>query len=401
MAHGLFWLAVLALAYTWIGYPLLLATLARHRRPPLASRRRLPRVSVIIAAYNEAGCISAKLRSTLGQRYPYDRLEVIVVSDGSTDDTDRLVTGYPDPRVRLIRQEARSGKSVALNRGVAASLGDVLVFTDANALFGEGAIARLAAPFADPRVGIVSGQGLYAAGGADARAVSNGYVRYEARIRAGEAALGCLAGVDGAIYALRRDLYRDLDAVAVNDLVHPIQAALDGYTARFDPGACTVEPPSRGGEQEFHRHVRIIAQGMHIVRVWLPALVRQHRWRALWMIASHRVLRWATLPLLGTVLVTSSTLAARNVLFLPLVGGQIAFYLLALAGRAAERRGLPLGRFALPYYFCVVSVAGFAGFVRFLRSGADAVWAPTSQIGSGVAPPPRSGEARTTAGRAA
>jgi cellulose synthase/poly-beta-1,6-N-acetylglucosamine synthase-like glycosyltransferase len=401
MTIVLFSLAALALAYTWVGYPLLLTTLARRRRRSLMPRRRLPRVSVIVAAYNEAACISAKLRSALEQRYPYDGIEVIVVSDGSTDDTDRIVAGYPDPRVRLIRQDARSGKSVALNRGVAASLGDVLVFTDANALFGPGAIARLAAPFADPAVGIVSGQGLYASGAADARAVSNGYVRYEAHVRAGEAALGCLAGVDGAIYALRRDLYRELDAVAVNDLVHPIQAALDGYTARFDPGAYTMEPPSRGGEQEFRRHVRIIAQGMHIVRVWLPALVRHRRWRALWMIVSHRVLRWATLPLLATVLATTSTLAAENPVFAALVGGQLAFYLLALAGHAAERRGLTLGRFAIPYYFCVVSIAGFAGFVRFVRSGADAVWAPTSQIRSGEAQPIRSGEAQPTRAGAA
>src|SRR5207237_612084 len=161
--------------------------------------------------------------------------------------------------------------------GVAAARGEVLVFTDANALFAPDAIARLAAPFADPRVGLVSGQGLYGAGG-DARVAASGYVRFEAALKAGESGLGFVASADGAIYALRRALYRDLAASEVNDLLHPIQVCLAGYRCRFDADAVTVEPPSRDGGQEFRRHVRIIAQGAYLLRRWLPALVRARRW---------------------------------------------------------------------------------------------------------------------------
>ena len=206
-----FWAAAALLGYTWVGYPLLLLAL-RRAAPGDAARRRsvTPHVSVIVAAYNEAGSIVAKLASTLArQRYPHARLEAIVVSDGSSDATDAFVQRYPDDRVRLVRQEPRAGKSPALNRGVAAARGEVLVFTDANALFAPDAIARLAAPFADPRVGLVSGQGLYGAGG-DARVAASGYVRFEAALKAGEAGLGFVASADGAIYALRRALYRDL-----------------------------------------------------------------------------------------------------------------------------------------------------------------------------------------------
>ena len=377
-----FWLAVALLAYTWVGYTLLLRGLGAGRRRGGAPPAARPSLSVVVAAFNEAQWILRKIDGTLAQRYPARKLEVIVVSDGSTDATDALVSRHPDPRVRLVRQEPRAGKSAALNRGVAAARGDVLVFTDANALFGPDALARLAAPFADPRVGMVSGQGLYAAAGSDARAVASGYVRYEALIRKGESALGFQASADGAIYALRRSLYRELRAVEVNDFLHPIQAALEGYESRFDPDAYTVEPPSTGGGQEFRRHVRIVAQGMHLLRRWLPPLVAARRWRAVWMLVSHRALRWTTMPALATALATTVALLDHGVFYAAALGGQAAFYALALAGCAAEHAGRGLGRLALPYYFCLVTAAGVAGFARFLRGGVQAVWAPA---GAGVA----------------
>ena len=379
-ARVVFWLAAAVLAYTWIGYPLLLRALAllSRRRPPRRAAR--PSLSVIIAAYNEAACIRAKLNSTLSQRYPGRRLEVIVVSDGSTDVTDAVVASYPDPRVRLVRQEPRAGKSPALNRGTLAARGDVLVFTDANALFAPEALARLAAPFADPRVGLVSGQGLYGGLDGDARVVSSGYVRYEAALKSGESALGFLASAVGAIYALRRDLYRELAAAEVNDFLHPIHAALAGFESRFEPGAFTVEPPSRDGGQEFRRHARIVAQGMHLVRRWLPTLAVTGRWRAIWMLLSHRVLRWLNAPALLALLGASVALLPQSALYRVALAGQVAFYALALAGWLGERAGRGLGRLAIPYYFCLVSAAGVAGFARFVRGRAEAVWAPTGAM---------------------
>jgi hypothetical protein len=371
-----FWLAAALLAYTWIGYPLLLYLLAARRRarPPLEPAR--PSLSVIVAAYNEAGCIREKIDSTLAQRYPGQRLEIIVVSDGSTDATDAVVARHPDPRVRLIRQEPRAGKSVALNRGAAAARGDLLVFPDANAMFARDALARLAGPFADPRVGLVTGHGLYADTTGDARAVSSGYVRYEARLRAGESALGFQSSADGAIYALRRGLYRELRSTEVNDFLHPIQAALAGFTSLFDPAAYTVEPPSTSGGQEFRRHVRIVAQGMHLLSRWLPPLIAARRWGPVWMLLSHRALRWTSALSLAVLLAANLALLDRGPLYAAALLGQGAFYALALAGWAAERSGRSLGRLAIPYFFCLVAAAGPAGFYRFVRGGAQAVWAP-------------------------
>jgi glycosyl transferase family 2 len=378
-ARVAFWLSAPILAYAWLGYPLAVAWLARHVRRERPRQAAWPRVSVIVAAFNEATSIAEKLRTTIEQRYPAGRLQVVVVSDGSTDGTDEVVRRCQDRRVRLVRQERRAGKSVALNRGVALATGDILVFTDANAMFAPDAIARLAAAFADPGVGLVSGHGLYAGSTtADARAVGNGYVHYEARIRAAEAALGFMAGVDGAIYAMRRELFRELDPAEVNDLLHPIQIELAGRACRFEPDAYTVEPPSDGGRQEFGRHVRIIAQGVHIVRQWLPRLVRARRWRATWMLVSHRVLRWTSAPLMVAALVANLALSATDGLYAVTLAGQAAFYGAALAGLVAERLGVGIGRLSVPYYFCVVCAAGVGGVIRYARSGAQAVWAPTS-----------------------
>lgn len=386
IAAAAFWLAGALLAYTWVGYPLMLRLLAARRRAPAAPvAPARPRLSVIVAAYNEAGCIREKLDTTLAQPYPAGSLEVIVVSDGSTDATDAIVARHPDGRVRLIRQEPRGGKSPALNRGAAAARGELLVFTDANAMFTRGALARLAAPFADPAVGLVTGHGLYAATTGDARAVSSGYVRYEARLRAGESALGFQASADGAIYALRRELYRELHATEVNDLLHPIQVALAGRISRFEPDAYTVEPPSHDGAQEFRRHVRIVAQGMHLLRRWLPPLIAARRWGPVWMLLSHRALRWTTAPALTVLLSANFLLLDRGPVYTLGLLGQGAFYALALAGWTAERAGRRVGRLAIPYYFCVVAAAGLAGLYRFLRGGAQAVWSPAGARATGRA----------------
>jgi hypothetical protein len=223
---------------------------------------------------------------------------------------------------------------------------------------------------------MVTGQGLYAAAGGDARAVASGYARYEALIRAGESALGFQASADGAIYALRRGLYRDLRTTEVNDLLHPIQAALSGYTSHFEPAAYTVEPPSSDGGQEFRRHVRIVAQGMHLLRRWLPRLIAARRWGIVWMLLSHRALRWTTAPALAVLLAASLALADRGGVYPLALAAQGAFYALALGGWLAERAGHGLGRLAMPYYFCLVITAAMAGLARFLRGRVHAVWAP-------------------------
>ena len=363
MIRAVFWASALLVSYPYVIYPGIMVAIGRLRRRPPLPDGPLPNVSVLVAAYNEETWIARKIESTLTQDYPAERLEVIVVSDGSTDGTAAHVRSCDDPRVRLIEQPARQGKSVALNAAVQHARGEVLLFTDANALFAPGAIRRLAEHFADPGVGLVSGQGRYDdPSSGTPKAVANGYVRFEALLKRGESVLGFIAGADGAIYAMRRALYRDLGAEQVNDLLHPIQTALAGLASRFEPAACTVEPPSRDAGQELRRHVRMIAQGFEIVVHTLPLMLARRLWMPTWVLCSHRLLRWVGATGLIGLAITAPA-ASGGWFARAAVVGQVGFYTLAFIGWVAERLGVPLVRLSVPYYFCVVSLAGAWGML--------------------------------------
>ncbi len=369
----LFFLSLLLVVYPYVVYPALMGIIGKLWPPSPPQGSELPSVSVVVAAYNEAEWIGRKIESTLGQEYPEDRLEVIVISDGSTDRTGEIVADFQDPRVKLLVHNERRGKSVALNLGVEGAKGEILVFTDANALFAPGAIRGLAEHFFDPKVGLVSGQGLY--GEMDnptARSVANGYVRLEALIKTGESALGFVGGADGAIYALRRGLYQELTSTQVNDLLHPLAAALAGYTSHFDGRAYTVEPPSKGAGQEFQRHVRIVAQGFAILFESLPQLLSQARWKELWVLCSHRLFRWVSL--LGLLGLFTASFLHQGALSAIVLATQGLFYSAALGGWVSQQVGLQLRIFSAPYYFCVMSAAGLLGFLRFLQGGTQATW---------------------------
>lgn len=377
VVEALFWLSVAILVYTYCGYPALLTLVARRGRHG-ARGAEPPMVSVVVAAYNEESCIAAKIDNLLQHDYPSEHLEVLVVSDGSTDRTDEIVRGFAGHRVRHLIQPVRQGKNLALNRGAREAHGAILVFTDANALLVPGALHRLVAPFADPSVGLVSGQGLYGElGNGTTRTVSNAYVRYESFIKQRESTLGFVAAADGALYAMRRELYAELRSNQVHDLLHPIQVALLGRRSAFEPDAFTVEPPSQDAAKEFRRHVRIIAQGFLVFLTQAPVLFLARKFGALWMLFSHRLLRWTSASLLLAALVSNVALLGTGPVYTVTLAGQALFYALALTGAVGERLHLRLRLLAVPYFFCVVSLAGVAGFLEFVRGRGHATWLPT------------------------
>jgi hypothetical protein len=333
----------------------------------------MPALTVVIAARNEESCIAAKIRSVLAQCYPPDRLEVVVVSDGSTDQTEQRVRDVLDPRVRLLVQPSHQGKNAALSRAAAVATGEVLVFTDANALLAPAALRRLAAPFGDEAVGLVSGRGLYRRG-SDAAEVANAYVRYEALLKRWESRLGYVAYADGALYAMRRTLFRDLAPNQVHDLVHPIQVSLAGRQSRFEPAACTLEPAAADGRHEYGRQVRMAVQGMRVVAGHLWPLLRAGRIWPAWVLVSHRVLRWMTAPLLLAALAASVLLVEATPVARVCLAAQAVFYGLALCGALQDRRGKRLGIARGPYYLCLVSMAAVAAVGELIRGRTYATW---------------------------
>ncbi|MEZ5566601.1 MAG: glycosyltransferase family 2 protein [Gammaproteobacteria bacterium] len=371
-----FWIGLALLVWVYALYPGLLWLLrAIGVRRPVRGRAVEPRVTLIVSAYNERQVISAKLDNCLRLDYPRDCLEVIVVSDASSDGTDEIVTAAGPP-VRLLRMASRGGKTVGLNAALAAAQGEIVVFSDANAMYERQALRTLVQNFADPRVGAVTGESRYEIGTDDASTESEGaYWSYEIWIKALESNLGSVVGGDGAIYAIRRSLYRELAPGDLSDFVNPLQIVAQGYRNIYEPKAISWEGGAEGYGAEFRRKVRIVN------RAWratfkMKALLNPFRsgFFALQFL-SHKVLRWLVPWVMLVVLVSNMLIAAASPLYLLLFIGQLGFYGLALVGWLLAGRGGPLARFTtIPYYFCLVNLASLVALVEVFRGKEYRTW---------------------------
>lgn len=378
MRARLFWLLSGLTVWSFAGYPLLLLALARVRGRPHHSASCTPRVSVIVAAHDEQAVIASKLDSVLDQDYPRDALEVIVASDGSTDATEAIVKSYADSGVRLLRLP-RGGKAAALNAAAEAAEGEILAFSDANAILASGALRALVAPFADREVGGVSANEQR-----DPETVRSGagvgeriYWEYDKRVKLAESALGSIVSASGSLYAIRRELFVPIsDPSATDDFAISTQVVRAGYRLVFAPDAVTWEPAIASGDREFGRRVRIVTRGLRSVwgvrELLLP-------WRSgfysvqLW---SHKVLRRLVgFAVAGVTLLTA--LQAHERRFRALLAIEAVCYGLALAGWRLQ--GSPAGRrpwFSLPYYFVLSNLATSLGVIQFLRGRRVSVWQP-------------------------
>lgn len=373
----LFWCSSFLLVYAFAGFPLLLEAqvrLARRRgRAPVqaADNARMPTVSVLLAVHNEEAVIERKIRNFLQLEYPEDRINLYVVSDGCTDATETLTERCGSPRVRLLRQTERGGKTRALNRAAVEADGDILVFTDANAMFRPDCIRRLVERLADPSIGLVSGVSVYvdAAGSPSPGGV---YRRYEEWIKARESDLFSIVGADGAAYAMRREFYVPLEPEYINDLLHPMQVLMLGGRAVSEPRAVVEEEADDADAfVEMRRQTRIMAQSWLICLRMLPVLVREGHWGFAWQVLSHKVLRWATLPLLAVCAASSLFLASR--------GGAYALAALAMGGAGLAALAGALGRGGLArtaWLFVVLHLAAVNGLIRLLRGHVFVTWTP-------------------------
>lgn len=378
----LFWGSVALVLYVYAGYPLLLALF----RPKGAAERAgdtadLPAVTMIVSAYNEADCIAAKLDNTLSLDYPRERLEVIVVSDASDDGTDDVVRGYEQAGVRLLRMPQRGGKTLGLNAGVAASSGEIIVFSDANALYRPDAIRRLVAPFESPEVGAVIGESTYVEASSGSAQSESLYWRYETWIKALESASGSVVGGDGAIYAVRRALYRPMAAHALSDFVNPLQVVQSGYRCLYEPRALSYEEAAEDFSREYRRKVRIVNRAWRALwsmRGMLNPLAYGSFALKLW---SHKVLRWCVPAFLVLIAGSNLLLLGSHPIYTLTLAGQLAFYACAAAGfrlRGSERQP---AAFRIPFYFCVVNVAAAVALLQLAGGKSYTVWNP-SRAGS-------------------
>jgi cellulose synthase/poly-beta-1,6-N-acetylglucosamine synthase-like glycosyltransferase len=361
-----FWTALGLLVWTHIGYALAASIAARVRSRRVRLGDVTPSVSVVIAAHNEEDVIERRARNLLELDYPRDRLEVVVASDASTDATDEIVErlAREDPRVRLVRCP-RGGKVAAQNRGVRESSGEVVGFSDANAVWQPNALRLLVRSFADPDVGYVSGRATYEA--ADGTNREGAYWHFELWLRQQESALGSITAGNGPIYAVRRADWVELDPWFGHDLGLPYLMVQRGRRAVYDPDAVSIEKPSRDIEDEYRRKVRMLRGAwVHVFRGML------RRVGPLYFVelVSHRLLRYGSGILHLLLLGSSIALIGDARVYQVALAGQLVWLLLAAAGRLR----LPIPGAGLAYYYLLVTWATLAGLARYVRFGPPLLW---------------------------
>lgn len=379
--HALFFVLSALIFYVYFGYPILLFMLTRTRKssasPPSQAS---PNVSVLISAYNEKSVISEKLQNALTLDYPRGLLEIIVVSDCSDDGTDDVVRGFADRGVKLLRQSERLGKSAGLNLGVSQANGQILVFSDANAIYQPDAIRQLVQHFKDSRVGYVVGNARYVEQSTqEPSAKSEGlYWRLETWIKKKESDFGSVVGGDGAIYAIRREFFTPLLPTDINDFLNPLQIIIHGYRGVYEPRAVCYEEAGDSFEKEFGRKVRIISRALNAIRrapaVLLPWTQPRH-WLAL---ISHKLLRWFA-PVFLILLLLVSILLWQSSFYRIALLLQLTFYVLAAIGWALGKRDTASKIFYLPYYFCVVNLASLYGVMKFFSGSLSPTWQTVRQ----------------------
>jgi cellulose synthase/poly-beta-1,6-N-acetylglucosamine synthase-like glycosyltransferase len=377
IAQVVFLAAMAMIAFSYVGYPALMFALSLILKRPVRRDDITPRVSVIIAAYNEERDIGAKLKNTLWLDYPRDRMEIIVASDCSTDQTDEIVRGFGEQGVILRQQPERFGKTVAQNRAVKISSGEILVFSDATTMYKRDAIRKIVRNFADPEVGCVAGQLIYA--NSSSSAVGDGcrsYWGYEKFLKHCESQVGSLIGVSGCLYAVRRICHARLASDMIDDFVIATEIHLQGLRTIYEPEAIAVEDANRRARDEFRMRVRVIKQTLSALHRYRHTLNPfRHKMFAFQMIA-HKALRYAVPFLLITAFIASGWGSGSVVWLRFAFIGQLALYGAAIAGLVRERRKLKLGLLAIPYYFALANTASLVAFWKALRGDAYVTWEP-------------------------
>jgi len=376
----LFWFSVGALFYTYVGYALLLLLVAQFRWRPVQRADWTPTVSVIISAYNEERDLATKLENTLALDYPKDSLEIIVVSDCSTDRTDEIAQRFASRGVRVCRQSERLGKTAGQNAAVSQASGEVILFSDATTHYNPDVLRAIVPSFADPTVGCVAGRLIYvdptsSSVGRGARS----YWGYETFLKQHESRVCSLIGASGCLYAVRRSAYVPLYHEACSDFIIATKMVEQGLRAVFEDDAVCTEDTNRRTDKELGMRIRVITQTFTDLwrhRSMLNPLRSGFYAVQLW---SHKVMRYMVPLFLVAALICSAFLGARSLFFAAVFAAQSLFYLLAALGWVLEHLGFHSRVLALPQYFVLANLASVLAFFKFLSGERYASWEPVRE----------------------
>lgn len=368
----MFWVSVLGILYPYIGYPLVLLALGRLRRhEERGGAPAQPSVSMIIPVHNEEGKIAQKIANTAALRYPLARLQVLFVSDGSTDHTVSIIKAIATPAMTVVELPVRAGKAAALNAGLERAVHEVLVFSDASIELEADALLEITKRFQHPRIGCVSGEDRIAESGGEAW-----YGRYELLLRRLESKVHSIVGASGSFYAQRRALCRPFVEGMAPDFLSVLRTVEQGYRAVSEPSAVGAMASVKDPKREFERKVRTLLRGMttlfahaHLLNPLRFSLFAFSLW-------SHKVARWAA-PFFLVVALVSPLALLDSPWYVAALALQLLFYLGALAalGEWGNLHRSLLGKIAL--YFSSVNAAVVAAWCQYGRGVRQELWTPS------------------------
>jgi len=379
----IFWISIFLIVYTFVGYGFVLFILVKIKslfvKPFVFSDEfPLPSVTVMVAAYNEEDMIEQKIENTLLLNYPKDKIQLIFITDGSSDRTQEIISGFNE--VTLLHEDARSGKMAAIKRAIPYITGEITVFTDANTFLNAEAINELVKHYQNPKVGAVAGEKrIFVEASADASSAGEGfYWKYESKLKKWDYALYSNVGAAGELFSIRTALYQPVESdTIIDDHMIAMRIAEKGSIIAYAPEAYAMETASADVKEELKRKIRIAAGGIQSILRLKKAANPFHNPVFTFQYISHRVLRWTITPfLLFLVFILNGLIAVETqvTFYQVLFVLQVMFYGLSLTGFYFEQRNIRVKALFIPYYFCVMNYAVLAGIIRYYKKNQSAAW---------------------------
>ena len=378
-----FWILFFIIFYTFFGYGILLyllVTLKRIFKKSVShSSFESPSVTILVAAYNEEDIIEDKIKNCLSLNYPSDKIQLIFITDGSSDRTPEIIKKYPE--IMLLHENKRSGKMYAIQRAIPYVSGTITVFTDANTFLNKDALIHLLRHYQNLKIGAVAGEKkILVDEAADASSAGEGfYWKYESVLKKWDYELYSNVGAAGELFSIRTELYHPLETdTIIDDHMIAMRIAEKGYIIAYEPKAYAMETGSADTAEELKRKIRIAAGGIQsIYRLKRaanpfinPVLTFQY--------FSHRVLRWAVTPWLIVIFFMLNILICisypESILYFFILALQISFYLAAITGWLLERKKIKLKIAFIPFYFSMINYAVIAGTFRYFKGAQSAAW---------------------------
>lgn len=378
--HYFFWISSFVVIYTYIGYGILLFFIVKIKllftKSELLPLNTLPNVTLLVAAYNEEIYIREKINNSLLLDYPKNRIQFLFITDGSYDKTTEIIREYTE--IELMHQPKRQGKIKAIERAIVEVKGEIVIFTDANTFLNKDAIKNIVRHFSKDKVGVVAGEKRILNRKADfaAGAGEGLYWKYESKLKKWDDELCSVMGAAGELFAIRTNLFQPIpDDTLIEDFYLSFKIIGKGYKIAYEPDAFALEEPSASIKEELKRKIRIAAGGFQSI-IRLTELLNPFKFGFItFQYISHRVLRWTIAPLsLPIIFITNFFLWDQGILYQILFILQILFYLAALIGLLLENKHIRLKMLFIPYYFCMMNYAVYAGTIGYLRGKHSILW---------------------------